>query len=248
MYYVHATGEWIEMEDGEITLEELEERITRNAIFATLEPDHWEEHTDYAGGYNAPYWYNPVTGEYADNHPVGAREIYYMQGEIEMLAASYDRDTVQQDLAAVREPRTLAGLTLNPMPSAAALQEAGSETCIMDAYDLTGRVNESRKLQREIRDMRSFLLSGPQYERGSASSNEESYNNTHAAQWAQIEREYVNDSNNSGSNNGNNGNNNGNAERWANNLTRQYNQQQANGAAWAAEIEGRNNGAMNNEL
>ena len=219
MYYVHATGEWLEMEDGELSFEEIEERITRNAIFASLEPDQWEQHTDYAGGYSAPYWYNPVTGEYADNDPVGAREIYYIDGEVEMLAASYDRDTVQQDLAAVREPRTLAGLTLNPMPSAAALQEAGSETCIMDAYDLTGRVNESRKLQREIRDMRAFLLSGPEYERGEESSNNESsYNNTHAAQWAQIEREQSNNSSNNGNNwlaqqgynEGNNGSNNGN--------------------------------------
>jgi hypothetical protein len=246
MYYVHATGEWLEMEDGELSLEEIEERITRNAIFATLEPDHWEEHTDYAGGYSAPYWYNPVTGEYADSHPVGAREIYYMDGEIEMLAASYDRDTVQQDLAAVREPRSLAGLTLNPMPSAADLQEAGSETCIMDAYDLTGRVNESRKLQREIRDMRAFLLSGPEYERGEESSNNESsYNNTHAAQWAQIEREYVNNSNSNNGNNennwhvqqgynkGNNGSNNGN-----------------NGNNWHAQqgYNKGNNGRMNNEL
>ena len=53
--------------------------------------------------------------------------------------------------------------------------------------------------------------------------NNESYNNTHAAQWAQIEREQSNSS----SNNGNNGNN------W-------HAQQGYN--------EGNNNGEMNNEL
>jgi hypothetical protein len=225
MYYIHATGEWREMEDGELSFEEIEERITRDAIYASLEPDQWEQHTDYAGGYSAPYWYNPVTGEYADEHPVGAREIYHLQGEVEELAASYDRDTVQQDLASVHEPRTLVGLTLRPMPSAADLREAGSDTCIMDAYDLSGRVNESRKLQREIRDMRSLLLSGPEYERGEESSNNEySYNNTHAAQWAQIEREQSNSNSNngSGSNNGSN------------------TSQQEMGAQWAAEIEAGN--------
>jgi hypothetical protein len=221
MYYVHATGEFIEMDDTEESLEELEERITRDAIYASLGPDPWEYHVDRAEGYSRPYWYNTVTGEYSDNHPLDAREVYGLQGEIQELAASYDRYTVQQDLAAVREPRTLAGLTLNPMPSAAALQEAGSETCIMDAYDLTGRINESRKLQRELRDMTAFLLSGPQYERGDESSNNESsYNNTHAAQWAQIEREQSNNSssNNSGSNTS----------------------QQEMGAQWAAEIEAGN--------
>ena len=223
MYYVHATGQYVEMDDSEETLEEIEHRITRDAIYASLEEDHWEYHVDRAEGFSKPYWYNTITGEYADYHPVGTRELLALEGEAEELAASYDRDTVQQDLAAVHEPRSLAGLTLNPMPSAAALQEAGSETCILDALDLSGRVNESRKLQRELRDMSAFLRYGPEYERAEESSNNESYNNTHAAQWAQIEREQSNSS----SNNGNNGNN------W--HAQQGYNQ-------------GNNNGEMNNEL
>ena len=237
MYYVHATGQFVEMDDSEETLEEIEHRITRDAIYASLEEDHWEYHVDRAEGYSKPYWYNTITGEYADYHPVGTRELMALEGEAEELAASYDRDTVQQDLAAVREPRTLAGLTLNPMPSAAALQEAGSETCIMDASDLSGRVNESRKLQRELRDMSTFLRSGSQYEGGEELSNEESYNNTHGAQWAQIEREQANNNSNNSRNNNNSRNS---AERWANNLTRRYYQEQENG--------NNNEEDMNNEL
>jgi hypothetical protein len=231
MYYVHATGKLVEMDDTEESLEELEQRITRDAIYASLEEDHWEYHVDRAEGYSKPYWYNTITGEYADYHPVGTREIMELQDEVEQLAASYDRDTVQHELAAVHEPRTLAGLTLNPMPSAAALQEAGSETCILDAYDLSGRVNESRKLQRELRDMTSLLRSGPEYERGSATSNNESYNNEHAAQWAQIEREQAQEYNRNNSNN-----------------EQSNNEQQEMGAQWAAEIERGNNGNNNNEL
>jgi hypothetical protein len=171
MYYVFATKQWVEMDDSQESLEELEERITRDAIYASLSPDPWVEGT-YDDG--STYWYNNITGTYAYEHPLGTREIIELEREIADAAEGYTRQQIQAADAAGGAEREPA------IPAAAELQAVGSPTGIMDQQEFSGKVNKLKKLKKELRDAAAFLHHG---------INE---NDPHGAQWVQALNEEVN--------------------------------------------------------
>ena len=149
MYYVFATDQWVEMDDSQESLDELEARITRDAIYDSLTPDPWVEGTDEDG---STYWYNDITGTYAHEHPFEEREIIELEREIEDAAEVYTREQIQAAAGgAEREP---------VIPGAAELQAVGSPTGIMDQQEFAGKVDKLKKLKKELRDAAAFLHYG----------------------------------------------------------------------------------------
>ena len=191
MYYVKSTDQWVEMDNSQESFEELEERLTRDTIYASLEPDHWEEIIDPERG---NYWYNHTTGLYAHEHPVGTRELIELDIEIGDAAETIDREEIQAADAAE------GGGRVRSIPGgAAALQEAGSPTGILDQQDFSGRVNELKKLNKEVKEARYYLHYGfnkdhPHAEQFAQVLNEQA-NNEIANQWTRAhlrQREEIN--------------------------------------------------------
>jgi hypothetical protein len=112
-----------------------------------------------------------------------AREIKQeekMLKEIDTLAGRFGREEIEDELQNGQTRRTRPVLQLNAETSAADLAEVGSFTGIMDQQDFTGRVNQERKYEREMREMRAYLVTkyeGNRFEENNmwGRENEEEY-------------------------------------------------------------------------
>jgi hypothetical protein len=170
MYYIYATEEYVEMDPGNKSVEEFEADLTRYAIRASYKgKSPWREETQSFGGKILRRWVHRDTGEVSETYPFGAIDRAEIDDGVEALAGTYERGELQEELAHLRDPRDKA-FKPTPKPSAARLQEIGSDTGIMDHQNFAGRVDPRRLLQKEVHDMTAYLLSGPNYERGNRES------------------------------------------------------------------------------
>ena len=173
MYYVYATEEYVEMDTHGESVDELEARLTRRAIRASYKGKNspWREEVSRQGSRGRKYvrWVHKDTGEVTETYPLGASDRAELEDGVEELAETYGRAELQEGISHLRDARDKV-FKQPPKPSAARLQEAGSDTGILDHQNFDGRIDAARLLQREMRDMTAYLLSGPNYERGNQES------------------------------------------------------------------------------